>query len=35
MLNLPDSKAGAKIVYLGKPAIDTLCRLPRLPAIHG
>jgi integrase len=31
VLNLPDSKTGAKIVYLGKPAIDTLRRLPRLP----
>ena len=31
MLNLPDSKTGAKTVYLGKPAIDTLRRLPRLP----
>ena len=30
-LNLPDSKTGAKIVYLGKPAIDALRRLPRLP----
>ena len=30
-LNFPDSKTGAKIVYLGKPAIDTLRRLPRLP----
>ena len=27
----PDSKTGAKTVYLGKPAIDTLRRLPRLP----
>jgi integrase len=39
VLNLPDSKTGAKIVYLGKPAIDTLRRLPRLPGnpwvIHG
>ena len=31
VLNLPDSKTGAKTVYLGKPAIDTLRRLPRLP----
>ena len=30
-LNLPDSKTGAKTVYLGKPAIDTLRQLPRLP----
>ena len=30
VLNLPDSKTGAKIVYLGKPAIETLHRLPRL-----
>ena len=30
VLNLPDSKTGAKTVYLG-PAIDTLRRLPRLP----
>jgi integrase len=31
VLNLPDSKTGAKTVYLGKPAIDTLRRLPPLP----
>lgn len=31
VLNLPDSKTGAKTVYLGKSAIDTLHRLPRLP----
>jgi integrase len=31
VLNIPDSKTGAKIVYLGKPAIDTLRQLPRLP----
>ena len=31
VLNLPDSKTGAKTVYLGKPAIDTLSRLRRLP----
>ena len=31
VFNLPDSKTGAKTVYLGKPAIDTLRRLPRLP----
>ncbi len=31
VLNLPDSKTGAKTVYLGKPAIDTLRRLPSLP----
>jgi integrase len=31
VLNLPDSKTGAKTVYLGKPAIDTLRQLPRLP----
>jgi integrase len=30
VLNLPDSKTGAKTVHLGKPAIDTLRRLPRL-----
>jgi integrase len=30
VLNLPDSKTGAKVVYLGKPAIETLRRLPRL-----
>src|SRR5512134_350861 len=30
-LNLPDSKTGAKTVYLGKPAIGTLRRLPPLP----
>jgi integrase len=29
VLNLPDSKTGAKVVYLGKPAIETLRRLPR------
>jgi hypothetical protein len=31
ILNLPDSKSGAKTAYLGKPAIDTLRRLARLP----
>jgi integrase len=31
VLNLPDSKTGAKTVHLGKPAIDTLRQLPRLP----
>ena len=31
ILNLPDSKTGAKTVYLGKPAIDTLRQLPPLP----
>jgi integrase len=31
VLNLPDSKTGAKTVHLGKPAIETLRRLPRLP----
>jgi integrase len=31
VLNLPDSKTGAKTVYLGKPAIETLRQLPRLP----
>src|SRR5512134_3434556 len=31
VLNLLDSKTGAKTVYLGKPAIDTLRQLPRLP----
>jgi len=30
VVNLPDSKTGAKVVYLGKPAIETLRRLPRL-----
>jgi integrase len=30
VLNLPDSKTGAKTVHLGKPAIDTLRRLPHL-----
>lgn len=28
---LPDSKTGAKIVYLGKPAIDVLRSAPRMP----
>ena len=32
VLNLPDSKTGAKVVYLGKPAMDMLRLLPRLPA---
>jgi integrase len=32
LLNLPESKTSAKTVYLGKPAIDTLRRLPRLPS---
>ena len=31
VLNLPDSKTGAKVVHIGKPAIGTLRRLPRLP----
>jgi integrase len=31
VLNLPDSKTGAKTVYLGKPAMDTLLRLTPLP----
>ena len=31
VLNLPDSKTGAKTVYLGKPAIGVLSRLPPLP----
>ncbi len=31
VLNLPDSKTGAKTVYLGKPAMDTLRRLTPLP----
>jgi integrase len=31
VFNLPDSKTGAKTVHLGKPAIDTLRRLPSLP----
>jgi integrase len=31
VLNLPDSKTGAKTVYLGKPATNTLRRLPHLP----
>ncbi len=39
VLNLPDSKTGAKTVHLGRPAIDTLRRLPPLPGnpwvIHG
>jgi integrase len=30
VLNLPDSKTGAKTIHLGKPAIDTLRRLPHL-----
>jgi integrase len=32
ILNLPDSKTGAKSVYLGKPAINTLRQLPCLPS---
>lgn len=39
VLNLPDSKTGAKTVHLGKPPIDTLRRLSPLPGnpwvIHG
>jgi integrase len=31
VLNLPESKTGAKTVHLGRPAIDTLRQLPRLP----
>ncbi|HRE00879.1 MAG TPA: hypothetical protein PLV68_06240, partial [Ilumatobacteraceae bacterium] len=30
-LNLPDSKTGAKVVYLGQPALDVLRSAPRLP----
>jgi integrase len=32
VLNLPDSKTGAKVVYLGQPAVDVLRTAPRLPA---
>ena len=31
VLNLPESKSGAKAVYIGKPAVDILRQLPRLP----
>ena len=30
-LNLPDSKTGAKVVHIGKPAVDVLRRIPPLP----
>ncbi|MCU0839039.1 MAG: site-specific integrase [Rhodospirillales bacterium] len=31
VLNLPDSKTGAKAVYLGQPAVEVLRTAPRLP----
>ena len=31
VLNLPDSKTGAKVVYLGQPALDVLRTAARLP----
>jgi integrase len=31
VLNLPDSKTGAKVVYLGQPAVEVLRAAPRLP----
>ena len=31
VLDLPDSKTGAKVVYLGQPAVDVLRTAPRLP----
>ena len=31
VLNLPDSKTGAKVVHIGKPAADVLRRIPPLP----
>ena len=31
VLDLADSKTGAKVVYLGQPAVDVLCTAPRLP----
>jgi len=30
-LNLPDSKTGAKVVHIGRPAVDVLRRIPALP----
>jgi len=31
ILELPDSKSGAKRIYLGRPAVEELARIPRLP----
>jgi integrase len=33
-LNLPDSKTGAKVVHIGRPAADVLRCIPPLPGNH-